>query len=90
MLNWSRLPAGKSFQLHYHEDMQEVFVLIDGEVTMQVNGANVQLVGGDCILVDPGEVHNMTNTCGRDVSYLVFGISTEQGGKTVVVEESTS
>ena len=86
MVNWSKLPVGKSFQLHYHEDMQEVFVMIDGTVTMLVDGKEHRLSGGDCILIDPREVHNMTNTCDRDVIYLVFGISTQQGGKTVVVE----
>lgn len=86
MVNWSKLPVGKSFQLHYHEDMQEVFVMIDGEVTMLVDDNEVKLAGGDCILIDPREVHNMTNTCDRNVIYLVFGISTGQGGKTVVVE----
>lgn len=85
MVNWSKLPAGKSFQRHYHEDMQEVFVLIDGEVTMQVQGQQVRLAGGDCIVIQPREAHEMTNICGHDVSYLVFGISTEQGGKTVVI-----
>ena len=85
MLNWSKLPVGKSFQAHYHEDMQEVFVLLDGEVTMQVDGQHVRLAGGDCILIDPREVHDMTNECGRDVTYVVFGISTGQGGRTIVV-----
>ena len=87
MVNWSKLPIGKSFQLHYHEDMQEVFVLIDGKVSMQVDGNEVSLSGGDCILVEPREVHNMTNCCDHDVHYLVFGISKEQGGRTVMANE---
>ena len=53
MVNWSKLPVGKSFQLHYHEDMQEVFVMIDGEVKMLVDDNEVKLAGGDCILIDP-------------------------------------
>ena len=86
MVNWSKLPVGKSFQRHYHEDMQEVFVLIDGKVDMTVDGEQFTLADGDCILIDPREVHDMTNIGQTDVSYLVFGISAEQGGKTVVVE----
>lgn len=30
MLNWAVLPAGRSFRLHLHQDMQEVFVMISG------------------------------------------------------------
>ncbi len=85
MVNWSRLPVGKSFQTHYHEDMQEVFVLIDGQVKMQVDGQQVELAAGDAILINPGEVHDMTNVGQRDVVYLVFGISRQQGGKTILV-----
>lgn len=85
MVNWSRLPVGKSFQAHYHEDMQEVFVLIDGQVKMQVDDQTVKLSAGDAILIDPGEVHDMTNVGQCDVSYLVFGISRQQGGKTILV-----
>jgi len=87
MLNWSVCPKGSSFRKHYHEDMQEVFVIMDGNVLMQVETETVQLTAGDAILIDAGEVHKMTNTCDRDVNYLVFGISAGRGGKTVVVED---
>ena len=85
MVNWSKLPIGKSFQSHYHEDMQEVFVLFTGSVEMQVAGQAIRLSGGDAILIDAKEVHDMKNVGDEDVIYLVFGISEETGGKTVVV-----
>ena len=87
MVNWSHLPAGSAFQSHYHEDMQEVFVMLNGKVEMNVDGKVVELVGGDAVLVDPGEVHQMKNLCEQDVQYVVFGVSTERGGKTVVVSD---
>ena len=86
MVNWSKLPVGKSFQPHYHEGMQEVFVLFSGTAKMTVEGQSFELVGGDAIFIDPQEVHEMKNTGDEDVIYLVFGISQESGGKTVVVD----
>lgn len=86
MVNWSKLPVGKSFQLHYHEDMQEVFVLFDGQVNMSVDDQQVELHSGDAILVEPKEKHDMTNIGSSDAIYLVFGISKQTGGKTVIVE----
>ena len=86
MVNWSRLPVGSAFQPHYHEDMQEVFVMLNGEVRMSVEGTEHKLVGGDAILIEPREIHQMKNLCDEDVEYVVFGISTEEGGKTVNVE----
>ncbi len=85
MVNWSRLPAGKSFQPHYHEDMQEVFIILNGTVEMTVTDLTCELNGGDAILISPREVHQMKNVCGTDVDYIVFGISSGQGGKTVNV-----
>jgi mannose-6-phosphate isomerase-like protein (cupin superfamily) len=86
MLNWSRLPQGSSFQAHYHEDMQEVFVILNGTVEMVVAEETVELTGGDAILIEMREVHQMHNRCDDDVDYLVFGIATGQNGKTVVVQ----
>ena len=87
MLNWSVCPKGSSFRKHYHEDMQEAFVIIDGSVSMQVEQAVIELNAGDAVLIDAREKHQMTNTCDHDVNYLVFGIASGQNGKTIVVEE---
>ncbi len=90
MVNWSRLPAGASFQPHYHEDMQEIFVVVSGHATMTVNGHNQPLATGDMIVVDPMEVHQMHNPTEFDVVYVVFGVSSEAGGQTVVVDRQES
>ena len=85
MINWARLPARSSFQLHYHEDMQEIFILIKGCVSMWVEGEETKMMPQDTILVPPMNKHRMTNLVDSDAEYMVLGISTEKGGKTVVV-----
>ena len=85
MVNWSEMPVGSEFQRHYHEDMQEVFVLISGQAEMQVGDQFAALTAGDAILVEPREIHCMKNTGNQPVRYLVFGISTGAGGQTIVV-----
>lgn len=87
MLNWSLCPKGSSFRPHYHEDMQEIFVILNGIVEMEVETETVTLSAGDAAFVEPREVHKMTNIGSIDVAYLVFGIATGVNGKTVVVEE---
>lgn len=84
MLNWARLPAGSSFRPHYHEDMQEVFVLISGSVRMQGPRQSLEMSAGDTVIVDPREIHQMTNVGSQPADYLVFGISSQQGGRTVL------
>ncbi len=86
MVNWARLPAGKSFARHFHEDMEEVFILLSGKAMMTVSGKQIELARGDALIVAPHEVHSMRNIGAGDVEYVVFGISSERGGKTVVVD----
>jgi mannose-6-phosphate isomerase-like protein (cupin superfamily) len=85
MINWARLPAGNSFSAHYHEDMQEIFIIVAGEAEMVVAGQVLVLRRGDTIAVDRREVHRMTNRGSKDVEYVVVGITGNEGGKTVVV-----
>jgi mannose-6-phosphate isomerase-like protein (cupin superfamily) len=86
MVNWARIPAGKSFRRHFHEDMQEIFVILDGRVEMRAGDVSCLLDAGDAILIAPMEIHKMTNVSDHDVNYIVIGISSESGGKTVVCE----
>ncbi len=85
MVNWASLPVGSSFAAHYHEDMQEIFIIISGEAEMVVAGETIRLGRGDTIAIDACEVHLMKNCGSENVEYVVFGITSNKGGKTVVV-----
>lgn len=85
MLNWAVLPGGKSFQKHFHQDMQETFVLISGQVRMIVDDCEIALTAGDSVLVEPGEVHQMFNDTEQDAEYIVFGVSAGRNGQTICV-----
>jgi mannose-6-phosphate isomerase-like protein (cupin superfamily) len=85
MVNWAQLLPGKTFNAHYHEDMSEVFMIIEGSTEMTVGEIRVMLSKGDLVVVEPGEVHTMTNTSGQPLEYIVFGVSQEKGGKTIVI-----
>jgi mannose-6-phosphate isomerase-like protein (cupin superfamily) len=87
MVNWASLGVGKRFARHYHEDMQEIFILVQGEAEITVGTETAQLQRGDTIVIDPREVHQMWNIGTETVAYLAIGITSEAGGKTVVVGE---
>jgi mannose-6-phosphate isomerase-like protein (cupin superfamily) len=87
MVNWASLGAGKQFARHYHEDMQEIFILVQGEAEIAVGTETDTLRCGDAVVIDPREVHQMRNAGIEAVEYLAIGITGEAGGKTVVVEE---
>ena len=85
MLNWSKLSAGDSFQPHFHENMQEAFVIIRGNVTMTIANEQVELAQGDAVLIAPREIHSMKNTGEETAEFVVFGIASGEGGSTVIV-----
>lgn len=88
MINWARQPPGKRFARHYHEDMQEVFVILEGTAQLKVGEKTVVLRRGDAVRIDPHEIHEMWNDGTEDVEYVVIGITSEAGGRTVVVDEA--
>ena len=90
MVNWARLHPGKHFAPHYHEDMQELFVILTGVAKIVVGAQTATLRRGDAILIDARETHEMSNVGEEDVDYLAIGISRETGGRTVVVEAAPS
>ena len=87
MVNWASLAVGKEFARHYHEDMQEVFILVQGEAEITVGTEIATLRRGDAVVIDAREIHQMRNLGTEAVEYLALGITSEAGGKTVVVEE---
>ena len=86
MVNWAELPPGNSFRKHYHEDMAEVFIMVRGEAVMRSGGQEQLLQEGDLAMIAPREAHEMINRGTEPAEYIVFGVSTGQHGKTIVVE----
>ena len=85
MINWAKMPVGRAFCAHFHEDMQEIFVILKGSAFIDVAGQQDELSSGDIVIIEPCEVHVMTNTSEVDLEYIAIGISSGQGGKTIVV-----
>ena len=87
MINWALLPVGKSFQEHYHEDMDEVFIIIKGLVKIQVEKQTALMGPGDAVVIPAKASHVMSNTGDQDAKYIALGVSSEQDGKTVIVQK---
>ena len=52
---------GQDFQAHYHEVMEENFFILEGTVTIVVNGTPHDLNPGQFIHIEPGETHYVIN-----------------------------
>ena len=85
MVNWAHLPVGSAFQPHYHEDMQEIFVIVAGRAEIRAGETVAELAAGDAVLIPPRQVHQMRNTGHEVVNYVVVGVAEGETGRTIVV-----
>lgn len=86
MINWTKLPAGSSFKKHHHEDMDEIFIILNGKVIIKVDDKEAELETGDAVLTAMKQTHKMINICNEDVMYIALGIARGQKGKTIITE----
>ena len=74
MINWAKVPVGKSARLHAHETMDEIFIVVSGFVRFTIQEKTEELSKGDAVFVQRKEVHGMKNIGEEDVEYVVIGI----------------
>ncbi|MEM7793450.1 MAG: cupin domain-containing protein [Cyanobacteria bacterium P01_C01_bin.118] len=65
---------GQVANAHSHSDMYEVFFVSAGNGTMRVNEVDQELTPGVCILVEPGDLHEVVNTGEEPLVLTYFGI----------------
>jgi mannose-6-phosphate isomerase-like protein (cupin superfamily) len=55
---------------HVHPDDEEVFLILQGEVRIEIEGSTHRLATGDVVVCDPGEDHHLV--ADRDVPCVVL------------------
>jgi mannose-6-phosphate isomerase-like protein (cupin superfamily) len=53
------LEPGQATQRHYHAVSEEIYVLLEGEGEMEVDGARRRVGPGDAVLIPPGARHQI-------------------------------
>lgn len=87
MVNWAKLLPHKSFQAHYHRDMDEVFILLSGKVEAQIGTEKNIMRTGDAVLVPATNRHTMKNLLATPAEFIVFGVSRSNTGKIVLTKK---
>lgn len=54
------LPIGNSTERHYHKLSEEIYFLLEGTGSMEIEGATQEVGPGDAILIPPGAWHQIT------------------------------
>jgi quercetin dioxygenase-like cupin family protein len=70
----SRLAPGQTASAHAHADMFEVFLVLSGSALMRVDEGEHRLEEGSCVVVEPGEAHEIKNAGASELVLLYFGV----------------
>lgn len=62
---------------HIHQDMGEVFLVLEGTLTITLDGTTTTHAPGTCLSIPPGENHELSNQSDRDLVILTLGIRME-------------
>jgi mannose-6-phosphate isomerase-like protein (cupin superfamily) len=76
-----RMPPGAAEERHSHAKARQFFYVLEGELTMEVEGRPHGLGARQGLEVGPGEKHQVTNESGRDVRFLVISTPPAQGDR---------
>lgn len=76
-----RMPKGAAEQRHRHERARQFFYVLEGELTMEVEGREHRLPAGQGLEIVPGEAHQALNRSEADVRFLVISQPPSHGDR---------
>lgn len=68
----SELPPGAAFPPHVHDDYEEIFYVLTGEIEYLVDGRWTPAPAGSTVFVPPGQVHAWRNTTTEPARHLAI------------------
>jgi quercetin dioxygenase-like cupin family protein len=82
-----RLEPGKASTFHRHFTQEELYVLLEGEGRVRVDGEVLRLQPLDALLVEPDTVRQLFNDTEADQLWLVVGAPREEITSTLEMTE---
>jgi quercetin dioxygenase-like cupin family protein len=76
-----RMPPGASEQRHFHRCARQFFYVLEGELTLEVEGHTHALGSGTGLEISPGERHQAFNRSGAHVVFLVISSPSSHGDR---------
>jgi mannose-6-phosphate isomerase-like protein (cupin superfamily) len=66
------MPPGTSEQLHYHERAQQVFYILSGTATFEIDGELKTVNANQSLHITKGKKHRILNNTDADLHFLVI------------------
>jgi mannose-6-phosphate isomerase-like protein (cupin superfamily) len=80
-----RMPPATNEQLHYHEHAQQVFYILSGIATFEVEGELKTVQPSESIHILPGQKHCIANNGNEDLHFLVISEPKSHGDRVNIV-----
>jgi mannose-6-phosphate isomerase-like protein (cupin superfamily) len=78
------MPPGAEEMIHYHQKAQQLFFILEGNATFEIDGKLHGLDRYQSIHILPGVKHRIMNRTDSDLHFLVISEPKSHGDKTVV------
>lgn len=75
------MPPARAERRHFHRRACQIFYVLGGELSLEVEGARYGLAAGDALVVPPGTSHSVQNDGTAAVSFLVIAAPSAVGDR---------
>ncbi len=65
-------PGARATRIHRHHETDEIWYILDGQLTFRIGSEQLQASGGTCVVVPRGVLHGLVNTSPNPVRYLLM------------------
>jgi mannose-6-phosphate isomerase-like protein (cupin superfamily) len=76
-----QMPPGASEIRHYHRKATQFFYVLQGSLSVEVEGDELALSSGEGILITAGQAHQVRNRSATDVKFLVISNPPSHGDR---------
>lgn len=68
------IPPGSTVGYHKHDNNEEMYIVLEGQGTMTINGTSTKISKGDMILNPPYNEHGLVNDSNENIDLLVVQV----------------
>jgi mannose-6-phosphate isomerase-like protein (cupin superfamily)/predicted GNAT family N-acyltransferase len=83
------MPSGTSEQLHCHRKAQQLFHILSGTATFELNGKEEIVHAGDSFHIPPRSLHRIMNKNNQDLSFILISEPPGQSDRITIVPYSS-
>ena len=78
------MPANTHESRHYHHRAQQLFYILKGIATFNIEGEKIQVKKNECIHIRKGQVHKISNNSSSLLEFLLISHPHAHGDRTEV------